>query len=95
VKASDKNFTAEYQAAKKVMLAPARARMQARSKKAAPQLVHTEAGDVWPEWVYKEADPIMHDANSASWESDGTAEPSFGRCDHGLEARIVAQRVEV
>lgn len=65
VKAADKNFMAQYQAARKAMLEPASTRMHALAKRANLQLVHTEAGDFWPEWAYKEAGGIMQEADRA------------------------------
>lgn len=82
-KAGDKTFMAQYQAARKAMLGPARTRMQALGKRAAKSLVHTEAGDFWPEWAFKEAAPIMQEANNAyvpfcaQWFGAGGKVPAY------------------
>lgn len=64
-KAADKKFMAQYQAAKKAMLEPSRVKVQALSKRANAAIQHTEAGDFWPDWAYKEAGTIMQEADHA------------------------------
>lgn len=83
VKAGDKRFIAEYHAAKKAMLEPARSRAQALRKRADSQLVHTAEGDMWPEWAYQEERGIVQDANTAygtfcaTWFGTGGKVPAY------------------
>jgi hypothetical protein len=83
VQAGDKRFMAEYQAAKKAMLQPARARMQALLKRAAPSWMGSATDGVFPEWVYQEARGIVQDANTAyvtfcaTWFGTGGKVPAY------------------
>lgn len=65
VQAGDKRFIAEYKAAKKAMLEPARARMRALLKRAAPYWVGSATDGTYPKWVYQESVGIVQDANRA------------------------------
>lgn len=85
VKAGDKRFTADYQAARKAMLEPARTRMRALDKKVAPFVVRTAEGSQYPEWADKEAVAIMPGANQAyvafcaQWFGAGGKVPAYLR----------------
>ena len=83
LQAGDKKYIAEYEAAKKAVLGPARKRMQALGERAGAALVQTEAGDFWPEWAYKEAGVIMQEAEKtyvpfcAKWFGTGGKMPAY------------------